>query len=191
MIFILLISSSLYAECNETVRIDSVDYKIDDVWCGLKIDTTLIPTYEDLGRIPDTFCYNDFRIYVRKDAKEAFVKMAKAAMKDSVYFRAKSGFRSPSYQKRMIKNRMKEGKSFAEIIRYVAPPGYSEHSTGNALDLVTVTAPFAKSKAYQWLLKNAGKFGYIERYPKGNKTLKTWEPWHWTYVGKDSDSSKN
>ncbi len=186
IILLLSLSFATYA-CDETIMIDSVEYTIDDVWCGKQIDTTLIAKYEDLARIPDSFCFKDYKIYIRTSAKEAFVKMAQAALKDSVFFTAKSGFRSPGYQARMIKRRLKEGKSFAEIIRFVAPPGYSGHSTGYALDVATATYPFAKSKAYKWLLEHAASFGFIETYPKGNATLKTWEPWHWEFIG-DADS---
>ena len=180
---LLVVFTSAVIACDETVTIDSVEYQIDDIWCGKLIDTTLIAKYEDLSRLPDSLSYKEYKIYIRHDAAKAFVLMAQAALKDSVFFTAKSGFRSPSYQKQMIRRRLKEGKSFAEIIRYAAPPGYSGHSTGYALDIATPTYPFKKSIAYKWLLEHAAEYGFIETYPKGNSTLKTWEPWHWEYVG--------
>ncbi len=186
-IFLILIIIFSFSEhtfaCDETVMIDSVEYQIDDVWCGKLIDTTLIAQYEDLARLPDSLCYKEYKIYIRTDAAKAFVAMAQAALVDSIFFTGKSGFRSPSYQKQMIRRRLKEGKEFAEIIRYAAPPGYSGHSIGNSIDIATESYPFSKSKAYQWLTDNASKFGFIETYPKGNETLKTWEPWHWEYIG--------
>ena len=188
-LFCLLIVSSTSIACDETIMIDSVEYQIDDVWCGKLIDTNLVAHYEDLARLPDSLCYMDYKIYIRTDAAKAFVKMAQAAMADSIFFTAKSGFRSPSYQKQMIRRRLKEGKSFAEIIRSAAPPGYSGHSTGYAVDIATGSYPFSKSKAYTWLSENASKFGFIETYPKGNETLKTWEPWHWEFVSEDVSTS--
>ena len=189
LLLLFFFSATLSYACDETVMIDSVEYQIDSVWCGKKIDTSLIAKYEDLSRITDTFCYKESKIYIRTKAQEAFVKMAHAAIEDSVFFTAKSGFRSPGYQKQMIRRRLNEGKSFGEIIRYAAPPGYSGHSTGYALDIATDSYPFSKSKAYTWLTENAQKFGFIETYPKGNKTLKTWEPWHWEYIGDSNTSS--
>ena len=167
--------------CDETIKIDTVTYPVDSFWCGQKIDTTLLPNYEDLARISDSFSYKESKIYIRKEAASMFAVMARAALKDSIYFSAKSGYRSPGYQARMIKNRLMEGKTFEEVIRFVAPPGYSTHSVGNAVDIATDTYPFAESKAYQWLKKNARTYGFIEVYPKGNETLKTWEPWHWEF----------
>ena len=187
LLLILLSSSNIVVQaCDETIIIDSVTYQIDSIWCGKKIDTSLIAKFEDLSRIPDSLCYKESKIYIRTDARDAFVKMALEAQKDSVFFTAKSGFRSPSYQKQMIRRRLKENKKFADIIRFAAPPGYSTHSIGNALDIATNTHPFEKSKAYAWLIKHAYKYGFIETYPKGNLTLKTWEPWHWEFVGKKS-----
>ena len=192
IVLIIVLSTGIISEaCDETIMIDSVTYQIDSIWCGKQIDTNLIAKFEDLSRIPDSFCYKESKIYVRTATRDAFLKMAKAAKADSVFFTAKSGFRSPSYQKQMIRKRLQEGKKFAHIIRFAAPPGYSTHSIGNALDIATGTYPFEKSKAYSWLKKHAHEYGFIETYPKGNKTLKTWEPWHWEFVGKESALAKH
>jgi D-alanyl-D-alanine carboxypeptidase len=169
--------------CDGTITIDSVEYSINKRWCGKKIDTSLIPVYEDFGLISKQFCFEETKIYIRKEAQESFEKMAHAAMDDSIELKVKSGFRSTGYQKQLIRKRLREGESFQYIITYVAPPGYSEHHTGLAVDLTSKEKKFSKSKAYAWLKKNAYRFGFIESYPKGNKTLKTWEPWHWFYIG--------
>jgi D-alanyl-D-alanine carboxypeptidase len=73
----------------------------------------------------------------------------------------------------------------ALVLSYVAPPGYSQHHTGNAVDLAVDRGTFAKTKAYQWLQKNAKKFGFTETYPKENKQRLPWEPWHWFYSSAD------
>lgn len=143
----------------------------------------MIPVYEDFGLISKKFCFEETKIYIRKKAQIAFEKMALAASKDSIKLIVKSGFRSVGYQKKLIKKRIEKGESFEYIITYVAPPGYSEHHTGLAVDLTTPDEKYSNSKAYLWLKKNASKFGFIESYPKGNNTLKTWEPWHWYYTG--------
>ncbi|HVU80201.1 MAG TPA: M15 family metallopeptidase [Candidatus Paceibacterota bacterium] len=70
---------------------------------------------------------------------------------------------------------------------FSADQGYSEHQLGTAVDFTTaVGAPidgFDKTGAYQWLLKNAYKYGFILSYPQGNGYY-VFEPWHWRYVGK-------
>lgn len=177
------ICMSAASACDETVKIGDSTYAIDDIWCGLRVDTTRIPVYEDLGKIPKQFCYNENKIYIRKDARDAFVAMAEAALEDSVTLLVQSGYRSAGYQASLVKKRMLTGKTFAEVIRYVAPPGYSEHELGNSIDLKAVKTQFYQSAAYAWLKEHAAQYGFIERYPKDNTTLKSWEPWHWTYIG--------
>ncbi len=70
---------------------------------------------------------------------------------------------------------------------FSADQGYSEHQLGTALDFTTSTlganfASFDKTSAYQWLMDNAYKYGFILSYPKGNAYY-TYEPWHWRFVG--------
>jgi D-alanyl-D-alanine carboxypeptidase len=181
---ILLFSfSAIASDCEETVVIDSVEYSVSKWWCGQKIDSTQIPVYEDFGLISKQFCFEETKIYIRKEAQIAFEKMAHTALEDSIELIVKSGYRSVGYQKQLIRKRMEKGESFQYIITYVAPPGYSEHHTGLAVDLVSPEEKYSKSKAYSWLKENASKFGFKESYPKGNTTLKTWEPWHWFYMG--------
>ena len=40
----------------------------------------------------------------------------------------------------------------------------------------------------KWLAKNAHKYGFIIRYPKGKEDITgyEYEPWHLRYVGKDA-----
>jgi len=72
--------------------------------------------------------------------------------------------------------------------RFVADQGYSEHQLGTTLDFTTEetgssSTPFDKTTAYQWLLDNAYRYGFILSYPEGNKYY-IFEPWHWRFVGR-------
>ena len=72
---------------------------------------------------------------------------------------------------------------------FSADQGYSEHQLGTAIDFSskdiggTLTG-FDKILAYEWLQKNAYKYGFILSYPSGNAYY-IFEPWHWRYVGED------
>ena len=70
---------------------------------------------------------------------------------------------------------------------YKAVPGYSEHQTGLAVDISTIDDGLTnnKTKAYEYLEKNAYKYGFILRYPKDktNITGYAYEAWHFRYVG--------
>ena len=70
-----------------------------------------------------------------------------------------------------------------------APPGYSEHSTGFAIDIGDATqretdfeTEFENTDAYRWLINNATKFHFKLSFNKDNKYI-DYEPWHWRYEG--------
>ena len=44
---------------------------------------------------------------------------------------------------------------------------------------------FEETKEYKWLIKNAYKYGFILRYPKGKEDITgyNYESWHYRYVG--------
>lgn len=80
--------------------------------------------------------------------------------------------------------------------RQVAPPGYSEHETGYAIDFAVRPAPgcpdtrdcIAATPAGQWLLANGARYGFELSFPAGNAQGVTWEPWHWRWVGTNGDA---
>ena len=72
----------------------------------------------------------------------------------------------------------------------VKRPGFSEHNTGLAVDLYgsgdySLTASFAKTNAYKWLMENCADYGFILRFPKGKESVTgvIYEAWHFRYVG--------
>lgn len=72
---------------------------------------------------------------------------------------------------------------------FSADQGYSEHQLGTTVDLTNPTVAgaftsFAATDEYEWLQKNAYKFGFILSYPENN-TFYDFEPWHWRFVGTD------
>jgi D-alanyl-D-alanine carboxypeptidase len=170
-------------KCTDTVVIDSVAYRVTDLWCDKLIDTASLAKPEDLVPLPQELTFEDYRIYVTPETRDAFVRMARAAEADSIRLTADSGYRSPAYQRRIFKQRMAAGDSFETVLNSVAPPGYSEHHTGRALDLCPSEARFAFTPAYEWLRENAARFGFRETLPEDPAAPLTWESWHWTYLG--------
>ncbi len=72
--------------------------------------------------------------------------------------------------------------------KFSADQGYSEHQLGTTLDFTTSEIGanyliFDKTTAYQWLLENVHKYGFILSYPEANKYYQ-FEPWHWRFVGR-------
>ena len=71
--------------------------------------------------------------------------------------------------------------------KFSADQGYSEHQLGTTVDFTTKKSgesliDFDKTPAYDWLLKNAHRFGFVLSYPKANSYY-IFEPWHWRFVG--------
>ena len=99
-----------------------------------------------------------------------------------------SGFRSYETQTQLYQNYInKDGK--AEADRYSARPGYSEHQTGLAFDLIGTNGDLVtEEKAAQWLLDHAADYGFVVRYLKGKEKETGYmaEEWHLRYVGKEA-----
>lgn len=99
-----------------------------------------------------------------------------------------SGFRSYETQTQLYQDYVnKDGK--AEADRYSALPGYSEHQTGLAFDLIGTDGDLVtEEKAAQWLLDHAADYGFVVRYLKGKEKETGYmaEEWHLRYVGKEA-----
>lgn len=171
----------LAGDCNETVMIDSVEYAVGTRWCGKRLNPSDVADVTQLVRIPDEYCFDDYRIYVDPQAQETFVRMAEAAKGEGIGLIVDSGYRSAAYQGKIISRRLHVGETFERITRFVAPPGYSRHETGRAIDMVPSDAGFAHTDTYRWLKENAGRFNFVETYPRDTTGLIPWEPWHWEY----------
>ena len=83
--------------------------------------------------------------------------------------------------------RGQDAKTRAEVS---APPGYSEHHTGYAVDFIDEGLPnthlsqsFETTPAFQWLERNAPFFNFELSFPKDGDSGVSYEPWHWRFVG--------
>ncbi|MDR1833833.1 MAG: M15 family metallopeptidase [Propionibacteriaceae bacterium] len=120
-----------------------------------------------------------------KEASDAFKKMQKAAKKAGHSIYISQGYRSFATQKAIYKRNVRIlGKNQG----MAAPPGGSEHNLGLAFDLRSGSArsyAFGRSAAGKWVARNAWKYGFIMRYPKGKTKITgfNYEPWHFRYIG--------
>ena len=100
-----------------------------------------------------------------------------------------SGFRSYEYQTQLYQNYInKDGKEAADT--YSARPGYSEHQTGLAFDILNGTGGLLgenpqDEKAIEWLHSHAHEYGFIVRFQEGKEAITGYqaEAWHIRYVG--------
>jgi D-alanyl-D-alanine carboxypeptidase len=114
----------------------------------------------------------------------AWSDMRAQAQKDAVQLLLVSGFRSLEYQAGLIRKKLEAGQLIEAIMRVNVAPGYSQHHTGNAIDIATpgckpLLEEFEESTAFAWLQENAGNFGFLLSYPRGNPECLAYEPWHW------------
>ena len=133
----------------------------------------------------------DGSIKMRTAAADAFLEMEEAARRKDIILRPISGFRSVEDQNYLffeIKEQRKQANQ--ERAQVSAPPGYSEHHTGYAIDIgdgdvpaTDVMQSFEKTKAFKWLEANASSYSFELSFPKDNPQGVAYEPWHWRFVG--------
>jgi D-alanyl-D-alanine carboxypeptidase len=127
--------------------------------------------------------------FLRPDAARAFLEMSIRAASDQVYLVPRSAFRSCRFQRSLFLLAAKRDRlSFAETVRRVAVPGYSEHHTGFAIDIdrgpfEDPKKTFDQTRAYQWLSQHAASFGFRNSFPRDNAFGVEFEPWHWRWQG--------
>ena len=119
-------------------------------------------------------------------AAQAWRSLKAAAMAENIQLFIVSAFRSVERQADLIRRKLATGQSIEDILAVCAPPGFSEHHTGRAVDLSTPGAPvleteFDQTAAFAWLARHAGDFGFYLSFPAGNSLGYLYEPWHWCF----------
>ena len=132
---------------------------------------------------------------LRSAAADSFLKMQAAAAEDGIDLMVLSAFRTVADQQALFfEVKAERGQVATERAEVSAPPGYSEHHTGYALDLGDCVVPeanlsveFEQTPAFEWLEENAAYFSFELSFPPNNEQGIAYEPWHWRFVG-DQDS---
>jgi zinc D-Ala-D-Ala carboxypeptidase len=109
-----------------------------------------------------------------------------AALADGVVVRIVSAFRSIERQAEIVGAKLQKGLSLESILCVSAPPGYSEHHSGRAIDVTTdgvrpLELEFEQAGAFRWLAGHAARFGYFLSFPRDNRYGYAYEPWHWCF----------
>lgn len=142
----------------------------------------------ELVKIDPQYTFNTLEDYfMYKEIERFFLNMMLAAEADNIHLRVISAYRSFGTQSEL--------KSAYKMIygsganSFSADQGYSEHQLGTTLDFTTLEIgagylTFDETPAYQWLINNAYKYGFILSYPEDNQYYR-FEPWHWRFVSRD------
>jgi zinc D-Ala-D-Ala carboxypeptidase len=119
-------------------------------------------------------------------AASAWRAMRAAADADGVQLLPVSGYRSVVDQAAIIERKLERGVSLDAVLGAIAPPGFSEHHSGRAIDVATTGTPplteaFENTAAFGWLRENAARFGFSLSFPRDNPYGYCFEPWHWCH----------
>ena len=139
----------------------------------------------DIVDVSSTYAYSGQKL--NKDAYEAFKNLANDAKKEGYTIVILSSYRTFESQESLWTSR-KKSQGIQKADSYAARAGSSEHETGYAIDVADYydkNDSFKDTGAYQWMINNSYKYGYILRYPEGkeNVTGYAYESWHYRYVG--------
>ncbi|NLA33657.1 MAG: M15 family metallopeptidase [Tenericutes bacterium] len=150
-------------------------------------------------KLPNDYVPNNLRelklsysiggMFLVEEAADAFESMASKAKTEGYTIRAMSTYRSYSRQEGLYNQYVKEiGVEATD--KDTARPGHSEHQTGLTVDVDNSKisySNFENTKEFEWMKKNAYKYGFILRYPEGKEFITgyIYESWHYRYVGLD------
>lgn len=142
---------------------------------------------ERLIDLPKEYLYSENRPEQLEQRVWPFLKnLLDSAAQGGVTIYIKSAYRSFGEQKD-LKSSYSVLYGAGTANQFSAEQGYSEHQLGTTIDLITPglggqLSGFGKTRAYEWLLANAHRFGFTLSYPQGNAYY-IYEPWHWRFVG--------
>ncbi|WP_413390237.1 M15 family metallopeptidase [Prochlorococcus marinus] len=130
-------------------------------------------------------------IYVHKEIYENFKEMQLMAAQRGISLQLLSGYRSIDLQRDIFyENKSIRNQTAVERSMVSAPPGYSEHSTGYAIDVGDGNYPdthfeveFEQTPAFKWMKRFAPKYHFVLSFPPNNKQGVAYEPWHWRFEG--------
>lgn len=118
------------------------------------------------------------------DAYDALLEMREASGYEMPIV---SGFRSYRTQTAIFNNYV-ASYGEAEANTFSARPGESEHQTGMAIDISSLSQSYGDTEEGMWLAENCHNFGFIIRFQKDKEDITgyIYEPWHVRYLGKST-----
>ena len=142
---------------------------------------------ERLVAIDQAYAYSNSRVeQVHAQVWPYMKAMLDQAKADGITIYVKSAYRSFDEQK-ALNGAYSVIYGAERANQFSALQGYSEHQLGTTADFITTglggeLTGFEKTSAYQWMLNNAYKYGFVISYPETN-SFYIFEPWHWRFVG--------
>ncbi len=157
------------------------------------------PLPEDYA--PELTRLSDWDLSVASVCYDDLKAMLAAGRAEGMAFQICSAYRTRDEQQTLfdedVRRRMAQGQTRAqaeqETARYTMRPGCSEHESGLALDIVSMSNQMLDETQVQtgetrWLHAHSWEYGFILRYPadKEDVTGVAYEAWHYRYVGREA-----
>jgi LAS superfamily LD-carboxypeptidase LdcB len=202
-ILLFLIISLAVIFCNETV------FSEDSPYCGIEPALYLAGHYNPeklkcfVNPAESGIPCDEKRHFLRVETAASLKKMLAEFKKDNPGIRifVRSSFRGFNDQKYIWNSKfdgtaLVSGKNLSrvfknhkdrsrEILKYSSMPGTSRHHWGTDFDINSLYNEYYNSGEgriiYQWLKKNAGRFGFCQPYTAGRAGGYSEERWHWSY----------
>ena len=178
-------------QISPAVNLDAWYLILVNPWHALPVDFSV-----ELEHVPGSGGF-----YVDARITDSIVLMFAAALEVGIRLELRSAYRSVNRQYELFYGNVdmlvNQGNTRERAVylteMYFARPGYSEHHTGLAVDILShdhqyFTAAFENTQAFAWLSENAHLFGFILRYPRDGRDITgiAYEPWHFRYVGQQA-----
>jgi D-alanyl-D-alanine carboxypeptidase len=181
----------------KTIRAIVDDYsQTSSIWAIVSkthpISTDYVPASLKIPDVATRTDKSDDERSIRSDIETPMKNLFNAASTNGYSLMIGSGYRSAALQA-VYFNSLASSVGETAANQSIAYPGQSEHQTGLAADISTVSRNcyisdcFAETDEGQWLVKNSYKYGFILRYPEDKVAITgyRYEPWHFRYVGID------
>ena len=135
-------------------------------------------------------------ILLRADAAEAFTEMCTAMSQDGLGIVPVKGYISYDEQRneltdaadRLVAEGASDKEAKKQAAAEVSAPGENEAQLGTTVEISTdanTVDGFALTEQYQWICRNAHKYGFIIRYTANKKKVTgiSAQPWRLRFVG--------
>ena len=169
----------------------------EDIYLTLVNKThQLPPKWEEIMQIDTVQNSLGETIQIEHKTFENFVNLRDQLANEGIQIELDSVYRTPEDQQELWDYFLEiYGEDYTRA--YVAPPGYSEHQTGLAIDIFIIKDGkiirdnddlfFAKEE-FATIHKYLNANGFILRYPEGKEAVTgySYEPWHFRYIDNKS-----
>ncbi len=151
----------------------------DNTWAMFLVNSMNPISEEYCDSIETAFVYSSWRDYYMDSRVSEYLKqMISDASNDGINLIIVSAYRTIDYQQRNFDNSVEDRmtnqgmtyeEAYADTLKEVQLPGYSEHNAGLAADIMSDECvdmdddSFKNTEAYAWLQEHAADYGFILR----------------------------